>query len=273
MFPCNLGPRHFGLEVPASIVVHSSPVKRETETASQDGTNSTVSEGSEEFLMELDEIPQLLMGEMQSEQADDVVKGLKALAELLLPGSKHCAIHLQEAASCGAPSVLVLVMKKWKAHEEIQTASCCCIYYLSYEFSSCNAVVRARGLETIATTMKAFPTSKGVQFAGSGAIMKTVTIIGKETDSLVARNATRRFVRDSDGISVILRAMMQFRSYRGFQAICCEALDLLATDNECCQAMMKPNVISVVAGTLETHGEDESCRLHATSFMSKVPVA
>ena len=259
--------------MPASIVVPSAPgaLKKEAETASQDGTNSTVSSESEDFLLELDEIPQLLMFDMQKENADDVIKSLRDLTDLVRTENKHCSINLQELASCGGPSVVVLAMNKWKTHEEIQTIGCTCIFFLAFDFACRNALVKARGLDTIVSAMKAFPVSKGIQFAGCGAIVKTITLIGKqEADSLQAQNAARRFVHSPDSMSVILRAMIQFRNYSGFQAMCCEALNELASDDECFDIMVKPNVVNVVAATLGNHGDDKCCRFHADNFMSKV---
>lgn len=240
------------------------------EISNGDLSDSTAAE-SEELVQEIEEIPHLLMVEMQKEAADDVVNGTKDLADHLRPENKHCRSNIQEAASCGAPSVLVLVMRKWHTNEVIQTFGCCCIFYLSSNVASRIAVAKAGGLETIVEAMTAFPTSQGIQFAGCGAIMKALAAVGnKGADSLALRKATRRFVHYLDGVSLMLRAMIQFRRLPGFQAICLEALDNLASEEEFYDVMMKSNVVKAVASALELHGEqDETCHQHATRFMDK----
>lgn len=246
-------------------------MKLAREISNGDMSVSTAAEShSEEAVQEVEEIPNLLMIEMQKEEAEDVINGMKDLADLLRPENKHCRSNIQEAASCGAPSVLVLVMRKWHANEIIQTVGCCCIFYLSSNVGSRIAVAKAGGLETIVGAMTTFPISQGIQFAGCGAIMKALAAVGnKGADSLALRKATRRFVHNLDGVSLMLRAMIQFRRLPGFQSICLEALDNLASEEEFYDVMMKSNVVKAVASTLELHGEDETCHEHATRFMGK----
>ena len=257
-------------------------------TVSVTSFSSSFSE-SEEFSEDIlssasDEMRQLILVDLVKENnVQDVFRAMQRIADMVNPNHFKGQKNQQYAGDTNALSNIVIAMKIWYNQEAIQTVGCCCVYYLACDKNNRTVLAKAAGLETVVQAMEAFPHSNGIQFAGCGAISKL--LVGPDQRVLMAtgaakvrayqplavKQATRQFVQDLDGVAVMICAMTKFPEYGGLQSLCCETLDLLASEEDFLDVLVTDHVAAAVSAANEQHGSDETCTVnqHAARFMLK----
>jgi len=283
-------------------------------------SSSEESESSDEILSSAsDEMRQLLLVDLLQTDLSiltDVITAMKRVGDMVHPAHPKGHKHQLYARDTNGLGNIVVAMNKFCNEEALQTAGCCCIFYLAFDDkNNRTAMAKAGGLKAVVAAMKAFPNSNGIQFAGCGAISKLIVgppshpyhhhdhhrdhqtnnttasakvgiVVRRPYQPQAVRDVTNQFVLELNGVATMLQAMVTFSKYAGLQSLCCETLDVLASEEEFLDVVVTDQVAAVVSMAKEHHGHyqqqqsqgrngggEETCctavHQHATRFMLK----
>ena len=219
----------------------------------------------EEILPEFDDFSEILIEDLQKTDSALVAAGLEKLLTLL--GKKNGARKYQKRAySLGAHTIVSLVMKRWPSIETIQASGCQCLGYLAY-YKTLPAV-RCGCVEAIVYAMKAYPNSPLVQSGGCCVLMNTIS--GCETKHIVIKRVTYRFVKEMDGIPLVLKALEKFSDDEDVRQCGLGVFVNLSLDSLLQDPLKKAGVLMAALGVLNKYPDDELVKEFNKNIVSNI---
>lgn len=211
----------------------------------------------------LDEIPRLILVDLQKDNLEEIEQALKNLRQRINHGSDVSREEMRkDALLVGAPGVIIRNMQRWRRCPSIQVYGCQCLTNLSYSVLERKiAVVNSGGVEAMVDAMKSLPEYLAVQHSAINAL---ANILSRLPD------VTKRFVEEWQGLELIVRAQKRFLHDVGMQRSCCRIFFNLAFDSDIKEELYKAGAISSVGIAIEHHSEDVEVRRLGTKFMNKL---
>jgi hypothetical protein len=219
----------------------------------------------------LDEIQELIMVELQKDDDDAVVRALcrmMSLTECENEGDFGWRDQVEEFFVSGAFPVILLTMRKWSMDKVVQ--DCCCgllarLMGVSEEYDC--MVVKLGGVEAVLTALQAFPESSRVAVSVFTMIRNLFACLDLERVPYPVLSASRRFVKELNGLEMVKDAMTIFAGDVEIQARCCELLLSLAHQKEFHKALLKSGTVTAVCSSLERHLEKGYLKKTGSKFM------
>lgn len=211
----------------------------------------------------LERIPKLLLEDLQGHDASVVTKGLTRLANLFMISLQF----RQEAYESGAAGILLVVMKTWRFHSDIQQEACRCWQNLALQYpEAVRSFARVGALEAVLTALQQFPNILQVQKNGFAAINNCLAV--HEEPNIVAPLA-RHFVNNLRGLELVTRTMEDCPDEAKLQKRCCGILfSLCALYPDCKASIRKLGAIALVGKAVKTHAEDHAVHVVAKFFLT-----
>ncbi|CAB9527388.1 chromosome 9 open reading frame 96 [Seminavis robusta] len=225
-----------------------------------------------EIKKEEDEIPDLLFVELQKENVEDVVSALKRMRELFLSSNTNAVKNWKAAAPLGPISLVVLAMRKWPDHQDIQNYSCRSLANMlsvSWKHGLGKfAMVKSGGIEAVVRSLKTFSESLELQFVGCCTLMNAFKLHPNDPRSVA--EGMIRFVENLDGIDIIVGMMKRFPDHVGLLSACCTLLIGLTVIKNNHGTMIKNGAVEAVACVQKNHCDNESLKKRTIKFLMDV---
>ena len=160
---------------------------------------STLEEAPPELFGKIEALPTLLLDDMQRKTSKDVAAALKVLKGSLSDSNDTNEAYAEEACLLGAPSIVILVMKRWAHKLSIQRYGCDCIKMLL-----CHKripIIKAQGMQVVLAAMEEFPDSNELQQRASAALFNFFANFTSRPDKETERLTP--FVTDLGGLVVL----------------------------------------------------------------------
>ena len=215
------------------------------------------------ILPEFDEIAGIVLDDLQKNDSDSVAAGLDKLFTLLQSRGKK---NQRKAYHLGAHSIIATVMRRWPIIEDIQACGCQCLGMLA--FYKTVPVVKSGGVEAVVYAMKAFPISESVQSGGCCTLMNTLS--GCDSKSQAVKRVTYRFVKEMDGIPLILKALERFLDEDDVRQCGLGVFHNISLDKVLTEAMAKAGVLNTAVGILARYPEDEHVQEYTANIMTSM---
>ena len=215
----------------------------------------------------LNEIPKLLMVDLQQSDADSVLIALKRLKKVLkIGGDKE---KRKQAILMGGVTLVLLQMQKWRNHEQIQVQGCLCLGWFNCPLDSTTHKVSLEtgSVEVMTTALKTFFGSLNVNTYACEAL---ALVLRLDVNPDVSKPLTFKFVREYGGLQLILDAMKAFPDNARLQRHCCEVLQNLAKGTELRKPLIAAGSVECVAKAIRTHMQDETFGEYGSSFMAEL---
>lgn len=211
---------------------------------------------------QLEEIPKLIVVDMQKDNADDVAGAIKKLYDLLGTDDPDSKKNQKLAIGLGAATVVIGALRRWQMNEGVQKEGCGCLIRLAYNHCDGTSwIVQSGGVEALINAMKQFPDTSSVNSNASGGLRNLFN------DTSVRESSGRRFVEDLKGLELLLEAMKTFPNDAQLQEDCCVIFGAFATEKEMRDTMVRAGVLTAVSGAIERHFENENVRAQGEDFM------
>lgn len=227
---------------------------------------STVEEAPPELFGKLEALPRLLLEDMQKRTSKDVSDAMIVLKGSLSDTNESNEEYAEEACLLGAPSIVILVMRKWAHKLSIQRYGCDCIKMLLCHQRI--AIIKGKGMEVVLGTMEKFPESNELQQRGSAALFNFFANLSSRPEE--EKERLFPFVTDLGGLVVLVRAMERFPENTKLQQYCCGILSNFAPMEDFHQAMKVTGALSAVAKAHENHPDDPSIKKRARRTMKLI---
>ena len=246
--------------LPPSGTAHSEKLEREMDLIEADTVAMVL---PDRILPELDEFAELLFEDLQQTESSLVAAGLEKLLALLQDGNR-AKKKAKKAYSLGAHSIIGLVMKKWPADEAIQSSGCRCMMYLS--FYNPLSAVRCGSVEAVVFAMKAYPNCQTIQSGGCCVLVNTLS--GCETKTQAVRRVSYRFVKEMDGVAVILKAMGKFIEDEDVRQGGLGVFYNLSLDKLLIESLTKAGVPMTAVSVLARYPDDEDVQVYSKNIIA-----
>jgi len=150
--------------------------------------------------------------------------------------------------------------------EEVQAAGCLCLGMLAYHKTL--PVVKCGGVEAAIYAMKVFPQSRRVQSGACTTLLNTLH--GCESKPKAVRRVTYRFVKEIDGVSLVLKALQTFPDEEDVRQCVLRLYRNILVDKLLRDAVVKAGILPTVADTLKKYPEDEDVQNHAKNIILSI---
>ena len=219
----------------------------------------------EPIFPEFDEIASILMVDLHKNAVSEVSAALDELFDLITEEDDG---HKNRTKACklGAHSFVVATMQKWTTFEEVQAAGCLCLGMLAYHKTL--PVVKCGGVEAAIYAMKVFPQSRRVQSGACTTLLNTLH--GCESKPKAVRRVTYRFVKEIDGVSLVLKALQTFPDEEDVRQCVLRLYRNILVDKLLRDAVVKAGILPTVADTLKKYLEDEDVQNHAKNIILSI---
>lgn len=252
---------------PATVEPMAVEEEEEEETPADTALETaTLEEMPSDLYGKIELIPQLLLEDMQMKTSKDVANALKALKGSLSDSNTNNEEYAAEACMLGAPSIVVLIMKKWAHKVSIQRYGCDCIKMLLCHER--NAIIKAKGMQLVVTTMERFPESSELQQRASAALFNFFANISSRPEE--ERKKLTIFITELGGLTVLVKAMEAYPENTKLQQYCVGIVANFSPLKEFHQAMKESGALSAVAKAHENHPDDPSIKKRARRTMKTV---
>lgn len=225
--------------------------------------DTTVEEAKSEHFGKIEYLPVLLLEEMQKNTSKDVAEAMKVLKGSLSDANEDNEAYAKEAFLLGAPSIVILIMKRWAHKLSVQRYGCDCIKMLLCHKRT--PLIKAKGMEVVLATMEKFPESSELQQRGSAALSNFFASFGSRPED--EKERLTPFITDLGGLVVLVKAMEKFPDNAKLQRYCCGIMSNFAPMTEFHMAMKVTGGMSAVAKAHENHPDDESIKKRARRTM------
>ena len=218
-------------------------------------------------------IPKLLVEDMQIENPNYVAAAMHRFLELIQGRSESHVRNQREALEMGAPSIILIALKRWYHYYNVQFYGFKCLHHVlasHHQHSvppeirrAISTVVKMGGIEIFLNAMQHFPYRPKGAFLG----FLAVVFISMEDSPEPIKKGADRFVFTLGGIDVILDDMKKWPNDAHVQCYGCHTLASLTYEKELRVAMKNAGAISLVAVALEKHSTEDIVQESASEFM------
>ena len=227
---------------------------------------STLEEAPPELFGKIEALPTLLLDDMQKKTSKDVSNALKVLKGSLSDANEKNEEYAAEASLLGAPSIVILCMKKWAHKVSIQRYGCDCIKMLLCHQRT--AIIKAKGMQLVLQTMERFPESVELQQRGTAALFNFFANYPSRPEE--EQELLRPFIDSLGGLTVLVKAMERYPENTKLQVYGCGIVSNFSPVQEFHQAMKVTGALSAVAKAHENHPDEPSIKKRARRTMKTV---
>lgn len=242
-------------------------------SSNADSAASTIIDSAEEaeepttaapvlFDPDLDEIPKLLLVDLQDEDGAKAGVALKKLCELVAGPEDAKKKKIEETRKMGGHALVIAAMKRHQHNRLVQRSGCRFFQWAVSIAKIPSTLVQLGVFEALANAMTLYPSHENLHFYSCNAIQ---LLLGSKKS---LGKWGPKFVFDLGAIPLILETMQRFLSSPKVVDQCCMCFQrFLLFGADAKKALRSGGVATLVASAVEKYPQDKELQKSASDFM------